>query len=145
MGIGENTMGLDNDITLVTKHRLNLRNIPDYVKIEESNLDEDEKKFKGYHYEICYWRKCWNIRSTILDILDAPQDGGYHIIEKPSQIQEILNNIQYYLEHLNEWDNSIWTADEIMTTLAQDVVNLSWLKKYKKEHPNSIVYFTDSY
>lgn len=139
-------MGLDNGIQLITKQKIDLDDweiVPDYVKIEFDDFFTKEYN-DGYYYDICYWRKCWNIRHVILDIIEEDGDGRYEI-DKPSQIQTIMNNLIMFLEDMETWDNSIWSAEEIIPHLAQDIVNLSWLKKYKQENPTAKISFYDSY
>jgi hypothetical protein len=140
-------MGLDNGIHLKTKNKIDLNDweiTPDYVKIEFDEFSTKEYN-DGYYYDICYWRKCWNIRHIILNIVGKENDGGIYEIDKPSQIQNIINEIIILLENMEEWEQSIWTAKEMIPHLAQDIVNLSWLKKYKVEHPEAKIIFYDSY
>ena len=33
-------------------------------------FEKDWAKEYGYSFEVCYWRKCWNIRGAIIDILE---------------------------------------------------------------------------
>ena len=142
-------MGLDNGITLITREKLDLEDWevkPDYVSV---TFDEwgTEHSDKGYEYEVCYWRKCWNVRSDILEILDAGQEGGIYRIETVEQVLDIREALVQYLLKPERWSDSIWSMDEIAPHLARDIMNLGWLVNYMKEHEGEkfIIEFYDSY
>ena len=70
-------MGLDNGIVVegVPKEKIDSK----YV-IFEDELMED---FPSFH--LCYWRKCWNIRNLILDLINIDEretDGRDFTLEK---------------------------------------------------------------
>ena len=73
------------------------------------------------------------------------KDLGKSDIDKPSQIDEIIDEIIYFLKNPEEWDRSIWELDEMIPHLGQDIVNLSWLKKYMADNPTARAEFYDSY
>ena len=142
-------MGLDNGITLTTRKKLDLEDWeikPDYISIE---LDEwgTKDSDEGYVYDICYWRKCWNIRGDIINILNAGQDGGVYRIETVKQVFQIRDALVDYLLHPEDWCSSIWSIDEMAPHLARDIMNLGWLAKYMTEHAGEKfkVEFYDSY
>ena len=59
-------MGLDNGIVLATHHKINMDDIPEYIVIEEDDWRNNDDDYNdGYYYDVCYWRKCWNIRNFI--------------------------------------------------------------------------------
>lgn len=132
-------MGLDNGIILKTKNKI--ENIPEYIKISEINYDND-KNF--YSYDICYWRKCWNIRNKIFIIAKNSVDGGIGELTI-SDIETIKNILFEFLCNGENWDGSIWEFGEMIPQLAQDIVNLSWLTNYLKNNSKSYSYFYDSY
>ena len=140
-------MGLDNGITLKTKYPIDVEDWeikPDYVVFP---FDAQKRKDGWYEYDICYWRKCWDVRGAIIDILDVPQEGGIYEIDKPSQVKKIREALIDFLRHPERWEQSIWSMDEYMECLAQQIVNLGWLHKYMKEHKGEPmkVEFYDSY
>lgn len=115
-------MGLDNGI--VVKDRLNPEN------------------------EICYWRKCWNIRSAIFDIIGRPslEDETY---EYSLSLENVVD-IYYMLKNLkkdNWYENgsSIWEWDEIKKGIKRDIKELNRLIKAMKKNENLEVFFYDSY
>ena len=60
------------------------------------------------------------------------------------------DHIKGYLDGTYNWDDddfggSIWTFEEMFPRLAQDIVDLGWLKSYLMTHPQAVAYFYDSY
>ena len=146
-------MGLENGITLVTRNKIDLDDWeikPGYITV---TLDEwSTKKYnRGYEYDVCYWRKCGEIRHDILEILhEERDDDGTYIIETAEQILQIRDALVHYLLKPEDWGNSIssiWSMDEYAPHLARDIMNLGWLANYMKEHEGEklIVEFYDSY
>ncbi|MBQ6629311.1 MAG: hypothetical protein IJH65_10930 [Methanobrevibacter sp.] len=136
-------MGLDNGIYVKQKGDFNKEEVPNYVKLEYYASEPDT----AY---VCYWRKCWNIRGFILDKIDDVCDENKDYELSITNIDEIINIIVNYLDGTYSWDDedfggSIWTFEEIIPILAQDIVNLGWLKAYLMTHPQAVAYFYDSY
>lgn len=119
-------MGLDNGITIK----------------EYKNSQEKE-------YEVCYWRKCWNIRFKILEILNFPHNGVDEQYEFPLTLDDVVD-IYYMMRSLNkenwfEGGGSIWSWDEIKKCVKQDIKNLKKLIRRMKKDTNITVIFYDSY
>ena len=134
-------MGLDNGI--MVENVTNPKAIDILAKWQDPwNKDE-------VTYEICYWRKCYNIRTAILDICceKSPGDGEYDL-----DISEVCA-IKGYLESLNEkiWDNkslyrgSIWTWEEHEPQNQKHIEALTDLIEAMKYDSGMRVYFYDSY
>lgn len=129
-------MGLTNGVILKTKTSINLKNIPAYVKIEDVTRYYTEEKI--FVYEICYWRNCWTTRTEILNNcpnIEKENSKSELNRENIEVIQDILAN---YLKNPDTWNEgrSIWDFDEMVETLAQQVVNLGWLKQYMSDKSN---------
>ncbi len=135
-------MGLDNGIYLKQKGDFNKEEVPSYVKLEYYASEPDT-------VHVCYWRKCWNIRYAILDKIagDIQCENELSI----TNIDQIINVIVKYLDGTYDWDDdddgggSIWTFEEMIPHLAQDIINLGWLKSYLITHPQAVAYFYDSF
>lgn len=136
-------MGLDNGIII--------KNLPkeDYkyfTNIIDKTTEEDE-------VEICYWRKCYNIRHIFLSTFKVIKNGkvtdweggGTFDIER----DDIPHIIRRFIELLipKNWNESesIWTYDEIVESIINDIVTLKMLYIYMEINPNIEVYFYDSY
>lgn len=95
--------------------------------------------------EICYWRRCRNIRSMILNILHEPINTcNYEFVLTRKDIIRIKKGLKLFLNKSCAWRDSAWEFYEIEESLKRDVRNLrilSFLMKFK----NFNVYFYDSY
>lgn len=131
-------MGLDNGV--------HVKRTPISESISEmKQFEEDWIKKYNLNYEVCYWRKCWNIRSRIFDVLTGSFDEEYRItltIEDVDRIAEVLQSF-----NSDNWEDdgwSIWTFDDMEEILEQQISNLGTLKQLMLEYELE-VYFYDSY
>ena len=135
-------MGLDNSIKVKRNEYTNkIRGL------QRFNLDYDKEH--KYDFEVCYWRKCWNVRSKIFDVVRNVHNND---ISEPLTIEDI-NNILKALKSFNSsnWqDNggSIWDWDDAeypySKKIKQDIGNLKRLVRLMKKYDLE-VYFYDSY
>lgn len=144
-------MGLDNGIILRTRKRISEDNELLKVKgIEQIHDISDDDGF--FNYDICYWRRCWNIRSLLLDNCQKEEDPGYY----PMTIQNLINFRTAIFNTIcagaEAWDygdytGSVWSFDDMITSLAYDLVRLTALIKYLKEEGAGLAeaYMYDSY
>ena len=105
------------------------------------------KESTGAESSVCYWRKCWNIRSNIFDIIKPTTTE--EVYEFPLSLDNIVD-IYYMLKNLNEdnWfenGNSIWSWQEKRKSIKQDIKELKKLIKRMKKEENLKVFFFDSY
>lgn len=129
-------MGLDNGITLRTRKTLDP---PSWVHIDEITVLEQVRT-----YEICYWRKCHNIRAEIIDVIGESVDVTYELsIPELKDIQRKL--IKLIKDGGDAWSDCRWSYDEMLPSLAQDIANITWLIEYLKSDRTAYVYFYDSY
>lgn len=145
MKVMVNNMGLDNGIILKSKTRIKL---PDYLKVDYFESWDEDAVF-GYEYEICYWRKCWNIRAGIFNVLvqNENEDNGHYDVTS-HEAKKIAEFLTSYLENPETWEESngsIWTFDEYKEHILQNIINLHWLSKYLRENTNCYAEFYDSY
>lgn len=139
-------MGLDNGIVIKLK--------PDSTR-EYSDLVKSIKSFFLYHDfldsnnpQICYWRKCWNVREIFLKCLNngKENDSCYYQIEK-DDIEPIIKKLIKILNK-EEWEsdgNSIWEFEEYLPKMITDLANLKLLIKFMDENQDVVVYFYDSF
>lgn len=95
--------------------------------------------------EICYWRKCWNIRNEIFDIIEQKSETYEYLLSLDNVV-----NIYYRLKAFNKknWTengDSIWTWEEIRKGLKRDIKEIGKLIKRMKKEPDLTVVFYDSY
>ena len=138
-------MGLDNGIILHSKNAIKASKRPECV----TSLGADDiNGVPMWDYEICYWRKCWNIRREVAHIIDAPLD---YVAKHDLDIYEVKNiwRAIYNLNSPRTWDEreSIWTYEEITDNLDKALEALEWLIQFMREHKDDeySVEFYDSY
>jgi hypothetical protein len=125
-------MGLDNGI---------------YIKEKEN---EERKKLQKKQFfwgdEVAYWRKCWGIRRVILDILNT-KEGDYGYAISRDKLKEIIIALKKFnkKEYWDAYADSIWTFEEFADSRKRILRNLRWLHRYMYFHPETEVYFYDSY
>ena len=140
-------MGLDNGIYLHTRKPVKFPpEISNYVWEFPAEAKND---VFPYHYELCYWRKCWNVRCEIGRALEA-QNMEY--VAKAwltiADVKNIWRAIQrLYSKRAWESGESIWTWNEIKDQLARDLLMLEWLIFFMRQHDEKdyMVEFYDSY
>ena len=100
----------------------------------------------GKDVEICYWRKCWGLRETILlEILHTNDEGDEYPLTI-EQVKKIGKAIRSFLKEPDWWESrSFWTYDEAKNMLHTNVWNLWWLRWWMRFHRKEVVYFYDSF
>lgn len=134
-------MGLDNGIILKTRRTIEEEDIPNYVQIEKLETEENE-------YDICYWRKCWSLRNKIVDSITFDEKNEGCIRELTvSNITDIIQILVDYLIYPNDWDeeNNFWDFADYKEHIAQNIINLGWVRQYLRENSKAYCYFYDSY
>lgn len=144
-------MGLDNGIVIKTRIELKPELLPPFVGIQEDDWLQ-ENKGNGYWYELCYWRKCWNIRDIVLDMHpdfnEEEEYYGYTLSKK--HVHQLRLALIDYISNMYKWEEdyengrTIWDSSDMLYHLARDIGNLTWLEKCMDEH-NIHVEFYDSY
>ena len=133
-------MGLDNGIEVKRTTKTN--------KITELKVfSKDWDKELKYDFEVCYWRKCWNIRHMVMDRIDGFVDNLGVALTKDD-----VDNIIYGLKSFNadNWDDnggSIWEWDGewgYLEYIAQNIKDLQLLRQLMDKYELE-VYFYDSY
>ena len=145
-------MGLDNCIQIISKQEIDFKDIPDYVYIKKDDY-MTKVNDNGFYYEVCYWRKCWNIRNIMLNILgvDINSWSNTYEIDKVDQIIELRDKLITYLCDLEIWEKeydngqTIWDSSEMADHIARDIITLSWLIRYLHNNKSVKVEFIDSY
>lgn len=131
-------MGLDNGLILHTAKQINFP--------KELHIDDWWQSNGQYHYGICYWRKCWNIRREMAHIINAPLD---YVAKYDLDITEV-KNLWRAINELNSkraWEDgdSFWSYDEMRDHLDNDLLKLEWLIDFMGKDDESQVEFYDSY
>ena len=129
-------MGLDNYIML-KKHKSKVVNkLLSYIFTYDKYFDE---------FEICYYRKCWNLRYLIMDATTECFNEHYELPIKHKEIKEIIKSFKSLNEH--NWEDegsSIWAFEEMEEAIKRDIKilkRLYFLMFFLDLQP----YFIDSY
>lgn len=100
----------------------------------------------GFIHDLCYWRKCWNVRDIIFSIVHPKADNDTITMLTADQLLEIaaalkkLNKKTWY-----EGAGSIWSWTEARRGIKKDIKNLKRAAKIKKKYPHTEIYFYDSW
>ena len=136
-------MGLDNGIILKLKENKVPEDFPSLETLDSFDLENVEKRGE---LEIAYWRKCWGIRAAIMGVLHMKDDDYEHLIEAddcPALRRALMKFLKY--DYWEENADSIWEFEEYFDHMLDIVINLKWLERRLKAHPEETAYFYDSY
>lgn len=132
-------MGLDNGI--LARSQTIIPALSKYVD-EIYGLDE----YGNIVYELCYWRKCWNIRSLILsDVLKWRGSDKFEFLLTADHIKEIIKVLSgLNKKNWNDAGSSIWEFGEQRGHIKRHIKALRTLLKVMRKHEIE-VWFYDSY
>ena len=135
-------MGLDNGIQI--KRNTSTNSIPELKQFE---LAYDNKH--QFDFEICYWRKCYNIRNMIMDVVESARDNDNSDILTTTDIEKIIHGLQSFNSaNWQENGGSIWDWDDeeypYSEKIQRDIENLKKLQTLMEKYDLE-VYFYDSY
>lgn len=135
-------MGLDNSIQI--KRNTSTNSIPELKQFE---LAYDNKH--QFDFEICYWRKCYNIRNMIMDVVESARDNDNSDILTTTDIEKIIHGLQSFNSaNWQENGGSIWDWDDeeypYSEKIQRDIENLKNLQTLMEKYDLE-VYFYDSY
>ena len=135
-------MGLDNSIQI--KRNTSTNSIPELKQFE---LSYDNKH--QFDFEICYWRKCYNIRNMIMDVVESARNNDNSDILTTTDIEKIIHGLQSFNSaNWQENGGSIWDWDDeeypYSEKIQRDIENLKNLQTLMEKYDLE-VYFYDSY
>ena len=135
-------MGLDNGIQI--KRNTSTNSIPELKQFE---LAYDNKH--QFDFEVCYWRKCYNIRNMIMDVVESARDNDNSDILTTTDIEKIIRGLQSFNSaNWQENGGSIWDWDDeeypYSEKIQRDIENLKNLQTLMEKYDLE-VYFYDSY
>jgi hypothetical protein len=133
-------MGLDNAIEIRRKN-----NLPNCALC----FDDEWTRKNNYDLEVAYWRKCWNVRYVIFDVLRRGDDNDSVIDITREELVEIIDRLESdinYFDFLEGGSYScIWDWNTLRRIQKRNIKNLKKLARMMKRHPEIEVYFYDSY
>ena len=132
-------MGLDNGIEI--KRRADL------PASAFTYFDEEYRAKNNYDLEVAYWRKCWNVRSIIMDILHVSEDNDSYTTMTVEDVDAVIAALRKM--NKNNWldcGSCIWEWKEFRGFQRDNIRNLRRLRYMMKKKPEVFeVYFYDSW
>ena len=130
-------MGLDNGIVIKKNDHT--------AAIDAKLVDLFEELTYSEEYEVCYWRKCYNLRNEILYIINRKFDEEYEYRLNAEDVEQIIEYLQSLdADTWNDSGPSLWEWEEMEEHILQDINNLSTLVELMKEYDLDVVFY-DSY
>ena len=123
-------MGLDNGIEVRAKTPAGKRYLDSFPR----RFGIEGEYIEGFKtYEIAYWRKCWNIRRAILDIVtyrNTKNDGDFCFYFGADVLADIADRLKDFLNE-DYWreseGSSIWTWTEAVVNIARGIQTIRFI------------------
>lgn len=139
-------MGLDSTIVLHTQSAVDSNELPDWVWLEKRDDSTND-------YVLVYFRKSYGFRHMMNRILEKykiqvdPMGGKYDLPNKINFIDDLQNGLYNFLLNPDDWDDEsqIFYMDTCYKTIAQAILNLTWMKQYMEKHPTVYLEYIDSF
>lgn len=132
-------MGLDNGIEI--KRRADL------PTLAFTYFDKEYRAKYNYDLEVAYWRKCWNVRSIIMDTLDVKENNDSHTTMTIDDVDAVITALCKI--NKKNWLNrgsTIWDWKEFKNIQHRNIRNLRRLRYMMQKKPEVFeVYFYDSW
>ena len=108
-----------------------------------------EKDYNKENVEICYARKCWGMRTSLINEVHWSEivDDWKYVADKPAQIIEMIEVVASWLDE-ERWEDegsSIWTYQEAQHNLINWIINLALIINFLENNPDCYLEFYDSY
>ena len=129
-------MGLDNGVVI----RRNTA--PECV----SKIFHEEEWDKVNSYiDVAYWRKCWNVRNIIFDLLYIEYFNDSETNMSRNDVKRVIAELKK-LNSKNFCDRGdcIWEWEDFKRSNRRNIKNLRKLARLMRKYPGMEVYFYDS-
>ena len=132
-------MGLDNAIEI--KRRADLPALA-FIYFDKEYLSK-----YNYDLEVAYWRKCWNVRNIIMDILKVRENNDSQTAMTIDDVDAVITalckiNKKNWLDH----GSTFWGWREFKGIQRRNIRNLRRLRRMMRKNPEVFeVYFYDSW
>lgn len=132
-------MGLDNGIEI--KRRADL------PALAFTYFDEEYRAKHNYNLEVAYWRKCWNVRSIIMDILKVRDNNDSYTTMTIDDVDAVITALcKINKKNWLDRGSCIWEWKEFKGIQRRNIRNLRRLRYMMKKKPDVFeVYFYDSW
>lgn len=134
-------MGLDMGISV----RRSCRGFERNYKWFEKFIETWEREY-GYDVDICYWRKCYNIRDAIWGAIEKCHDNSESDTLDVNDIDTIVEILcAFNEENWSDGSGSIWEWEVIHPLLCKQTAALMELRELMVEDPEIEIYYYESY
>lgn len=132
-------MGLDNGIEI--KRRVDL------PALAFTYFDEEYRAKHNYDLEVAYWRKCWNVRSIIMDILKVRENNNSYTTMTIDDVDAVITALcKINKKNWLDYGGTIWEWKEFKDIQRHNIRNLRRLRHMMRKKPEIFeVYFYDSW
>ena len=132
-------MGLDNGIEI--KRRADL------PALAFTQFDEEYRAKHNYDLEVAYWRKCWNVRSIIMDVLKVKEDNDCYTTMTIEDVDAVITALcKINKKNWLDRGSTIWDWKEFKGIQRRNIRNLRRLRYMMRKKPEVFeVYFYDSW
>jgi len=132
-------MGLDNGIEI--KRRADL------PTLAFAYFDEEYRAKHNYDLEVAYWRKCWNVRRIIIDVLDVREDNDSYTTMTIDDVDAVITALcKINKKNWLDCGSTIWDWKEFKGIQRRNIRNLRRLRHMMRKKPEVFeVYFYDSW
>lgn len=132
-------MGLDNGIKI--KRRADL------PAAAFAYFDEEWRAKHNCDLEVAYWRKCWNVRRIIIDVLDVREGNDSYTAMTVEDVDAVITALcKINKKNWLVYGSTIWEWKEFKNIQRRNIRNLRRLRYMMKKKPDVFeVYFYDSW
>ena len=130
-------MGLDNGIQIRRK-----------TATKEALVAFDDEMCLKYNYDpsVAYWRKCWNVRNIVFELLEIEDFNDSQTTMTADDVERVVAELRK-LNSANFCDRGdcIWYWDDFKRFNRRNIKNLKRLARLMRKEPTMEVYFYDSW
>lgn len=110
-------------------------------------FDEEYRAKHNYDLEVAYWRKCWNVRRIIIDILDVREDNDSETLMTLDDVDAVITALcKINKKNWLDCGGTIWDWKEFKGIQRRNIRNLRRLRRMMRKQPKVFeVYFYDSW
>ena len=130
-------MGLDNGIVIRRD------TAPEYA----SDIFHEEGCEKKYnHIDVAYWRKCWNVRNIVFELLEIEDFNDSETAMTADDVKRVIAELRKLnLANYCDRGDCIWDWNEFKRINRRNIKNLKRLARLMRKEPTMEVYFYDSW
>ena len=109
-------------------------------------FDDEWRRKMGYDLEIAYWRKCWNVRAIILDVICVSEnDCGVYTLTI-EDVKQIYTKLQKFKQkNFLDCGDCIWEWPTFLRAHRRNLKRIRKLITLMKKCPTMEVLFYDSW